>query len=416
MSGRPIARGTIYHSVAGEVGDLARATFSRLDHQPTVRRFEQVFARRVEADHCVAFPMARVAIHAALSSQDFAPGAKIIMPPITIKGILDCVLDLGLTPVFVDLDPETVSFDIDKLEKALVADDIEAVIVTYLFGMVPDVGAMMELFASRGVFVVEDFSQCLGGRLNGRHVGTFGHVGVYSASSIKTLDTYGGGIAVTADEELATSLREAQASLAPPSRRALLSKIRTNLGRNVATSSPVFQWLVFPLLRLLARYRPDSAIKHIGNRSLDPIDLLPAEWFQRYTSLQAEVGLREIGKVAEGNKARVANVERIRKEASTIGYPSGVEGAANVYWQLLAYVDDAQAAQQALHRAGIDTSTSSLVLVSELPAYHYRSSTPVARRILNDGLLVPAYPSLSESDVERVADALKDLPPTGLTK
>ena len=60
----------------------------------------------------------------------------------------------------------------------------------------PDVERMARILKVRKVYMLEDFSQCLDGMYNGLKVGRFGDIGIYSASSIKTLDTFGGGLLV----------------------------------------------------------------------------------------------------------------------------------------------------------------------------------------------------------------------------
>jgi hypothetical protein len=68
--------------------------------------------------------------------------------------------------------------------------------------MVPNMEKMMSIFKEQNIFVIEDFSQCLNGKYQNKKVGTFGNVGIYSSSSIKTLDTYGGGLLICDSSEL----------------------------------------------------------------------------------------------------------------------------------------------------------------------------------------------------------------------
>lgn len=400
-----IPRGIIYHSLGQDLGSLAAALFARLGDASKVREFEECFAAYVGRKHCVAFPYARVAIHNALRAKGISAGSEIIMPPITIKTILDVVLDLGLVPVFVDLDPDTLCFDLEKLRNAI-TEKTSAVLVTYLYGMVPRLDELMSICQDRQLFTIEDFSQCLNGQFEGKKIGSFGDVGVYSASWIKTLDTYGGGLLVCDDSELHQGLREFQTRLSKPSRVRLIQKIIRGLVVNLATRRFIFHVFTFPIIRLMATLKPGSTFKHTGSRNQDRLHSLPEEWFEAYTSFQAGVGLKLIGEVEGTDEKRIRNAETLRASADTTWFPSGVPGGRNVFWQLVAYFEDPHGARTFLGSRGIDTSTTSLEKISTLPKYPYQGDTPNADRFYTNGLLIPSYPRLSPKDLERVRSAL----------
>lgn len=403
-----IPRGIVYHTLGQDIGALFSATFAPLDDTGTVRSFEAAFATYQGREHCVAFPFARVAIYEALRARAIAPGSEIIMPPITIKAMLDVVLELGLVPVFVDLDPETLCFSEEALQEAI-TDKTKAILITYLFGMVPRVAEMVAMCRERGIFVLEDFSQCLNGRYDDQKVGSFGDVGIYSASSIKTLDTYGGGLLVCDDGALVEKLRTAQAALQPPSRVLLIKKIATDLARNLATRRFVFHFGTFPLIKLMGWLKPGSTMKHTGGRNQEMVDQLPKWWFERYTSFQARLGMKLLPGVAESDGQRISNVRTLQHKAPAVRFPQGVDSGSSVYWQLVGYFDKPSEATGSLGARGVDTSTTSLEKISNLAAYPVKGVTPNADRLYSNGLLIPAYPRLSDQDVARVADALGDV-------
>lgn len=402
-----LPRGVIYHRVRDDLSCLARAGFARLDDETTIQAFEESFAAYVGRRHALAFPSARTAILSSLEARELPAGSGIIMPPITIKPILDVVLSLGLKPVFVDLDPETLCFDVEKLRQA-VTSDTKAILITYLVGLVPDMDALMEVCRNHDLFVMEDFSQCLNGSHRERKVGTFGHVGIYSSSFIKTLDTYGGGQLVCDDDELFEALREKQMAMAPPSRAIIMRRILLDLCMNIATTRWVFGLFVFPLLRVLSLLRPENAIRHLGPQNVSLLPRLPASWFHRYSSLQATVGLRLLPEVAAGDDARRKHIGQLKEllKDSPLRFPAGVPETTNVYWQLVAHVKDARRAQRFLHARGIDTSTTSLTLIAALRNSPHHSETPEAKRLHENGLFIPAYPGLTEEDARHVAAAL----------
>ncbi|MGA0043463.1 MAG: DegT/DnrJ/EryC1/StrS family aminotransferase, partial [Ilumatobacteraceae bacterium] len=111
----PISRGRISHSLLSEIGWLLRAFGSTLSDGEKVVEAETAFAKYVGRERCVVFPFARTAIWATLRSLDLPKGSRILLPPLTIKPILDVVVHLGFEPIFVDLNPITACFDEEEL-------------------------------------------------------------------------------------------------------------------------------------------------------------------------------------------------------------------------------------------------------------------------------------------------------------
>lgn len=404
---KKIPRGVIYHKVSESIRYLFQTMFIPLDREEKIRKFESTFAKYCERKYCVAFPFARTAIYFVLKNLDLPKGSEILMPPITIKGILDVVVELGLVPVYVEMDTETLNFQMDDLHRKI-RPNVKAVIITLLFGLVPDVSAMVKLFREHGIFIIEDFSQCLNGRFDGKLVGTFGDVGIYSSSSIKTLDTLGGGMAVTDDESMHEALKKAKESLWPANRKFLIKKAWINLVRNIATSRPYFSFLTFPLLQFIRKRDPEAALKQTGHRDKSRLAKLPDFWFSRYTSFQADIGLAHIATVFVNDKDRVANVEFLKANCVNVRFPATTAKSDNVYWQLLLLVSNVIEAQTFFARRGIDIATSSLELVCALKEYPGWAKLLTAERVYRNGIFIPCFPDLSRADVERIAVATRD--------
>lgn len=405
---KKIPRGVIYHRLSQSFRYLLLSFFAPLEEKGIVEDWEKAFAGYIGRRHAVAFPFARTAIHAALRSLALPAGTEILMPPVTIKGILDVVVDLGLIPVYADSDPQTACFRLEGLRDRI-SPKVKAAIVTPLFGLVPDLDALTSLLKERDIFVIEDFSQCLNGRLGDRKVGIFGDLSVYSSSSIKTLDTLGGGMALTDDEAMAQTLRKAQAGLGPPSRPWLIQKAWTNLARNLATTQPFFSFFTFPFLRFLEWKDPEAALKQTGLRAKGRLGSLPALWFRRFTSLQARIGQERLAMVETIDRDRIAHVDFLKAQCPEAPFPKTTRSSRNVYWQLIVPVADAHAAQKALGAKGIDSATSSLELISALEAYPNKTPMPEAERLYHDGIFIPCFPNLTSRDMERIVEALHGL-------
>lgn len=406
-----VPRGIVYHPLLQDVGDYFRALFSKRD-AGKVRLFEETIAGYMGVKYALTFPYARTAFYFALKAAEVPAGSEIIMPPITIKPILDMALMAGLKPVFVDLDPETLCYDCDQLEKAITANT-KAINITYLFGIVPDMERLLGITSRHRLFVIEDFSHDLNAEFRGKKLGTLGDVGIYSASSIKTLDIHGAGLLFTNDEVLAGRLKGFQSQLQNPPRTFLAGKIKTTLIRNLATQRLFFSLVTYAAIRLLKKISRNDALKFTGGRAGTPVESIPKDWMYAFDPLQAEFGLRELPRVSVNDQKRIANVRQIKAELKAAGKPlrcpAEREDSKCVFWQFATYQKNAVRVQDLLHQYAVDTATTSLMLVSSLAAYPCHQPMPAAQQVHDNTLLVPAFSSLSQKDVHRIIEALKNI-------
>jgi dTDP-4-amino-4,6-dideoxygalactose transaminase len=387
---------------------LLKSLVTPLNDGEKIQEAETAFARYINRRDCVVFPFARTAIWAVLKSLDLPPGSRIILPPITIKPILDVVVHLGYEPVFVDLDEDTACFDEDLLRTATEAGASVA-ILTYLFGLVPNVQEIVNILKSQHVFVIEDFSQCLNGEFDGKRIGTFGDVSVYSASSVKTFDTFGGGFCVFDDVTFGEELRKRRDGMNAPKRSFLIRSMVRNLVRNVASSRIVFASLTYWLIQLAGKFADGTVGRFTGSRDTKPLTELPSVWFHRYTSFQAEIAIGELPRVADKDRRRIRHVHEIDSLAPNSRRIRGELDQRHVNWQLIVVVEDFDRARRHFSRSRIDCATTSLVLLTDLPEYPGQRPTPVARAIYERGVYLPCFHQIRRDESIRIGNALRSL-------
>ena len=167
---------------------------------------ERRFAEWIGSSHALAMPQGRVALYAALRSL-IRPGQNVILSPYTIYDVVNMVISAGGRPVFADVEVETCNIDPLEVER-LIDDETGAVVVTHLHGLVCDVERVAAICRDRGVALIEDCAQCLGGRAHGRRAGTFGDVGVFSFSRAKNVNAFYGGMAITNDRSVHERMAE----------------------------------------------------------------------------------------------------------------------------------------------------------------------------------------------------------------
>lgn len=170
------------------------------------RQFEKRWAEWLGSPNAVSCSSGTAALHAALVALGIGSGDEVIVPSHSFIASAFSVLHTGAVPVFCDASADH-TIDPRRLE-GLITEKTRAVIVVHLYGVVCDMGAILQVARAGGLSVVEDCAQCIGGEYRGKKAGTLGDVGCFSFSQNKHLTTGGeGGMLVTNDGELARELR-----------------------------------------------------------------------------------------------------------------------------------------------------------------------------------------------------------------
>jgi len=169
--------------------------------------FEQTFAAYVGAKHAVAVTNATAALHLACVVAGLGPGDEAIVPSLTLVATANAVRYTGATPVFADIVGEQ-DLDISyrSIEKAI-TERTKAILVMHYGGYACEMSSIMELAQKHNLWVIEDAAHAIGSELEGRKLGTWGHIGCFSFFSNKNMTTGEGGMIVTDDDKCAERLR-----------------------------------------------------------------------------------------------------------------------------------------------------------------------------------------------------------------
>jgi perosamine synthetase len=402
-----VPRGSINHSLGDSITYFLQSWVSGLKDTAKIKQFEALFAEYIDRKYCVSFPFARTAIYYALRLQNLPKGSEVIMPPISIKGILDVVVSLGLVPKYVDLDLKNFCFD-EKILSEAINENTRAIIITYLFGTAPNAKELIKICKEKNIYVIEDFSQGLNAVVGEKKLGSFGDCSIYSSSAIKQIDTFGGGHLLTDDERLIEEIQSEQKKLFPSNRRFLIKKTFTNLVYNIATTKLVFNLFVNPILMVLKKVGINTE-KMTGTRNKLPINNLPREWFNAYTSFQANVGIKELKKVEALDKRRINHAQKILNLTSSIEFSQRENKENHSFWQLIAFAENPLNFMRTLSDHKVDSCTSSLELLSELSYYPGSCEMPNAKKIHTKGIFIPCFARMDESQKNTVYKAIKTM-------
>ena len=179
---------------------------------PKVAAFQEHLEAYTGAKHVIPVGNGTDALQIALMGLGLQPGDEVITPTFTFIATAEVVALLGLTPVVVDVDWDTMNMDIDSVRRAI-TPRTKAIVPVHLFGQCADMQAIMDLAREKHIYVVEDACQAIGARFtfaNGKtkQAGTIGDVGCTSFFPSKNLGCYGdGGAIFTNDDALAERMR-----------------------------------------------------------------------------------------------------------------------------------------------------------------------------------------------------------------
>lgn len=174
---------------------------------PNVRAFEEEFAAYCGTAHGVGVDNATNGLFLALRALGVGPGDEVITVPNTAVPTATAIVQAGATPRLIDIDPTTALMDPALLEDAI-TPRTRAVIPVHLYGQCVELERVLPIAERYGLAVIEDCSQSHGARRHGRRCGSMGDAGVFSFYPTKPLGAFGdGGMVVTDDAERAEALR-----------------------------------------------------------------------------------------------------------------------------------------------------------------------------------------------------------------
>jgi len=174
-----------------------------------VQAFEQAFAQYIGSRHCVMVnsgSSANLLMVAALfytknAALQLQRGDEVIVPAVSWSTTYYPLYQYGLKIRFVDIDLNTLNYDLDQLEQAI-TDKTRAIMAVNLLGNPNDFGRIQQMITNRNIVLIEDNCESMGASYQGKKAGTFGVMGSFSTFFSHHISTMEGGMIVTDDEEL----------------------------------------------------------------------------------------------------------------------------------------------------------------------------------------------------------------------
>ena len=195
---------------SNDISEIKRAASSIfLTNGPKLVEFEKKFKQFTKSRYAIGVSNATAALYLSLKALGIKKNDEVIVPDLTFVATANVVLQVGATPVLVDIDDETLNISTESIIKNI-SRKTKAIIPVHLAGTPCDMQKIMKIARSNSLKVIEDCAHGIGTSYNKKHVGNFGNAGCFSFYPTKNLTTIEGGMVITNDEKIADFIQLAR--------------------------------------------------------------------------------------------------------------------------------------------------------------------------------------------------------------
>jgi perosamine synthetase len=365
----PVAMPDLSGNEEKYVTDAIRSTWIS-STGPYIQRFENQFAELCKTNAAIGVSNGTVALHLALLAMDVRPGDEVLIPSLTYIATANAVRYVGAEPVFVDVDPETWCIA-PKLLENNITRRTKGIIAVHLYGHPADMDAINHIAAVHGLWVIEDAAEAHLAEYKGKPVG--------GLSAVATFSFYGNKI-FTAGEGGAITLNDSQLEV----------RIRTLRGQGMDPQRRYY----FPITGY--NFRITNVACALLCAQLERRDYIVAkrQW------------------IYEQYRDRLFGIPGINYQPVAVW-------AKPAHWLFCVTVNDVEYGCSRdelivfLEKDGIE-SRPFFIPLHTLPPFREESRVrgeqlPVTDDLGRTGINLPTYPGLSEQEIERVCNAIRDL-------
>jgi len=329
-----------------------------------VKKFEEECASYFNTNYAVAVSSGTTALHAALLACGIKPGDKVLTTPFSFIATANSILFCNAKPVFADIDPQTYNLSPAETERILKKEkNIKAVIVVHLYGMPADMGAFLRLQKKYKFALIEDCAQSHGALYQGKMTGSFGDASTFSYYATKNASTGEGGTVHTNSKRIDGLVRQI-----------------INHGRAGHSTHTILGYNF------------------------------------RLTNLAAGIGIVQLKKLNDWNKARISNARYLSehlKDVEFIQTPFIPEYAKPVFHQYTVRVPAAlrERFMKHLTDSGVGCGIYYPCAIHRQPLYqklgYKRGLCPQAEKASQEVLSLPVHPALKQNDLKKIVDVIK---------
>jgi dTDP-4-amino-4,6-dideoxygalactose transaminase len=380
-----------------------------LDRRYRSLEVEEVWSGLLPRRRLYGTPTGRHAWWYFLRAAGLEEGDEILIPAFNFYIMVRLALQRGLVPVFVDIDPETLTLDVEDLTRKI-SKRSRGVLVTHMFGHPANLGAISAVCRDAGLLLFEDCAHAVGTRVGDEQVGQTGDGALFSFGIQKLVNSFGGGL-LALTEELGAGFS------APPHRVSRLQSASDSFGRfaiSLLTAPALYRWTLSPGERLSTRLldRGIPGLKQKLDPSRDDPEYRFVEHqrapFKPYMLRMHQLQLARLEENIARRRTIVARIKETLRGTDGVGLlDEDKYGRANASY-LGVYVPDPKHTARRLLRRGIGSGPQEFLDCAGLVQF-----SPWAARCENADhasthlLRLPSYPSLTDRQVDCIGHEVK---------
>jgi perosamine synthetase len=340
-----------------------------------VDQFEKEWSSKFGTKYSLGLNSATAALHLALAAFSFPKGKKVLIPSMTFSATAMAVLYNDLIPVFVDVENDNLTINIEDL-KLKIDKDCVAVIPVHYGGSACDMDNIMQIARDNDLKVIEDCAHTQGGTYKGRYLGTIGDIGCFSFEEKKGMTTGDGGMICFNDDNIYDYLK--------PMRWVGIDK---DTWRRVEGLSDLndysFHWF-YEIRNIGFKYNMNNFAASLGLsqfKKLDEINRTKNEAIKRY----------------------IQNLKNVKQFDFLMDYNKWTDS----YWLFGLRVQNRSELINFLSENGISTGVHFTPLNDQPFFSKFPGKTPIAKELYTKILTLPLYPMMKIDDVDYVCDLIK---------
>ncbi|MCD6381051.1 MAG: DegT/DnrJ/EryC1/StrS family aminotransferase [Candidatus Odinarchaeota archaeon] len=343
-------------------------------------KLEREFSKFVGSKNAITVSNGTAALHVAMEALGIKPGDEVVTTAFTFIASSNSILFVGGVPIFADISIRSYNIDPEDVRRRI-SKKTKAILAVHIFGLPADMKTLKEIAEENGLYLIEDCAQAHGAYIDGKHVGTFGDVGIFSFYATKNMMSGEGGMIVTESDEIAERCKSIK-----------------NHGRG-----------------------PEGGYKHymVG-------------YNYRMTDLHAAIAMAQLKKLPEMLKMRERNARIIREyieDLDVIGLQEIPKGYRHANYIFAPYIKDEKVRREEvieeLKRRGISSRSIYSIPSYRQPAYlnvknwrwakfveypdYSKVSLKNTEKICSSHFEVPIHPQISEEDANYIGENLRDV-------
>lgn len=343
----------------------------------------------------------RSAIYIALKSLGIGQGDEVLLQAYTCNSVPNPVLWTGATPVYADIDEETLNMDLESL-KSRITEKTKVIIVQHTFGNPAKIKEILKIAEKHKLKVIEDCAHSLGASVDNKLLGTFGDLAILSFGREKVISGLTGGALLVNDKGL-ESLVEDQVRVLKPLSKRNIAKELTNY----------FSWRLL-FRKIYSKEWGASFIRHLYQYDLfnvvtskKELDGLRPSWYpSQMGNIFARIVLNEFPKFRDYNERRKEIAERYLRDVINPDFKL-ISKHSGVYLRVVALHPKAHLVLEKARAQKLNFGNwyNSVIYPESvhLARLGYKSgSCPIAEKIARETVNLPNYLGMSETEVDRV--------------